>query len=155
MWDYHRDLAASHRELGNAFLNAYNFPQQIPGSNMARATASGDNNLAQFFQAVYTLQVGNPLSETATVGLVVRRLDIPNDWIVSTDWVSATLAAGEHITSTVTIIPASASVQGTQPKVAVEGYIGDQLIGGVVLKVVVPRYVSFLPHQIYLPVVAK
>ena len=155
MWDYHQNLAAAYREWGNAFLNPPNFPQQIPGSNIARATASGDNNLAQFFQAVYTFQVGNPLSETATVELSVRRVDIPNDWIVSTDWVSATLAAGQQLTATVTIIPASASVQGTQPKIAVEGYIGDQLIGGVVLGVVVPKYVTFMPYRVYLPLVIR
>jgi len=155
MWDYHQNLAAAYREWGNAFLNPPNFPQQIPGNSIARATASGDNNLAQFFQAVYTFQVGNPLSETATVELSVRRVDIPNDWIVSTDWVSATLAAGQQLTATVTIIPASASVQGTQPKIAVEGYIGDQLIGGVVLGVVVPKYVTFMPYRVYLPLVIR
>jgi hypothetical protein len=46
-------------------------------------------------------------------------------------------------------------VQGTQPKIAVEGYIGDQLIGGVVLGVVVPKYVTFMPYRVYLPLVIR
>ncbi len=155
MREYQTNLAAVYREWGNAFLNPSNFPEPIPDSGVARAASAEDNNLAQFFQSVFALQVGNPLSQTATVELVVRRIDIPNDWIVSTDWVSATLAAGQQLTATITVIPASASVQGTQPRIAVEGYIGDQLIGGVVLGIVVPQYVAFIPHQIYLPLVLR
>ncbi len=151
-----QELAAALRALGNSFVSTYTFPEQIPGG--AGAAASEDNNLAQFFQSVFTLQVGNPLSQTATVELHVRRLDIPNDWIVSADWITATLAAGEQTTATVTVIPASASVQGTQPKVAIEGYIGDQLVGGVVLGVAVPEYVPFTPpseYLVYLPLLMK
>ena len=151
-----KNLASAYRALGGLFANQVIFAQQVPGMSLASAAAAGNNNLGQFFKATYTFQVGNPLTQTAaTVELHMRRLDIPNDWIVSMDWLSGTLAAGQQITATVTIIPASASVQGTQPKVAVEGYIGDQLIGGVVLGVVVPKYVAFKPYRVYLPLVIK
>ncbi len=150
-----KNLASAYRALGGLFANQVIFAQQLPGMSLASAAAAGNNNLGQFFKAIYPFQVGNPSSQAATVELHMRRLDIPNDWIVSMDWISGTLAAGQQITATVTIIPASASVQGTQPKVAVEGYIGDQLIGGVVLSVVVPKYVAFKPYRVYLPLVIK
>ncbi|MBN2006979.1 MAG: hypothetical protein JXA21_26755, partial [Anaerolineae bacterium] len=149
-------LAAALRTLGNSFLYTYTFPDQITGRRSVQALHADDNNLAQFFPTVYTFQVGNPLSEVTTVALRVRRLDLPGDWLVSTDWVTATLEPGELMTSTVTVIPASVSVQGTQPRVAIEGYAGDQLLGGVVLSVDVPEYVPFsLSRTIYLPCILR
>jgi hypothetical protein len=39
--------------------------------------------------------------------------------------------------------------------VAVEGYVGNQLLGGVVIDIVVPKYVLFAPYHVYFPVVRK
>lgn len=41
------------------------------------------------------------------------------------------------------------------PRIAVEGYAGNQLLGGVAVDVIVPKYVLFAPYQVYMPVVKK
>ena len=56
---------------------------------------------------------------------------------------------------TVTIAPGSLIPQGSIPRVAVEGYVGSQLLGGVVIDIVVPKYVDFVPYHIYLPLALK
>jgi hypothetical protein len=157
---YQVQLAATYRELADMLMNPHNFPNQIAGglsAEPASADAAGSaNNLAQFYATTATLQVGNPLTQTARVDLEVRRIDLPGDWLVTTDWSSATLQPGQQITATVTIAPGSASVQGTRPRAAVEGYVGDTMIGGVVVAVTVPRYVPFrYPNVSYLPLLTR
>jgi hypothetical protein len=47
-------------------------------------------------------------------------------------------------------------VQGAQPRVAIEGYISDTLIGGVVLDVMIPEAAFFDGKlRIYLPLVVR
>ena len=61
----------------------------------------------------------------------------------------ATLAPSETVTITVTVIPGSAV-----PQIAVEGYVGNTLLGGVAIDVVVPNYeAGFL--RVFLPLVKK
>jgi hypothetical protein len=58
----------------------------------------------------------------------------------------------------VTFRPGTAIVQGTQPRVAVEGYIGGELIGGVAIDVHVPTYVLFNDEnraRVFLPSIGK
>jgi hypothetical protein len=46
--------------------------------------------------------------------------------------------------------------QGSLPRVAVEGYAGSQLLGGVVVEIVVPNYVFFDGNmRLYLPLLKK
>jgi hypothetical protein len=80
---------------------------------------------------------------------------LPADWMVSVSPAQISLAPGEQTTVTVTIAPGSLVPQGSIPRVAVEGYAGDQLLGGVVIDIVVPRYIPFAPYHVYLPVVRK
>ena len=101
-------------------------------------------------------QIGNPLAETATVELRVRRLDLPPDWMVTVSPAAVELGPGEEVTGLLGIRPGLAAVQGTQPRVAVEGYVDGELIGGVVTEVMVPRHVLGGPKQkVYLPLVIK
>jgi len=144
------DIAEALRAWGNAIANTQNFP-----SGDAIALASGDNELAGIFETTSAFQVGNPFTQTATVELRIRRLDMPADWAVTVTPMTVTLAADEQVTATVTIRPGRA-VQGTQPQVAVEGYISDTLIGGVVLNVMVPEATSFDGKlRVYLPLVVR
>ncbi|CAG0991257.1 hypothetical protein ANRL3_02793 [Anaerolineae bacterium] len=41
------------------------------------------------------------------------------------------------------------------PRVAVEGYAGNQLLGGVVVDIFVPKYVPFAPYHSFLPLMRK
>ena len=100
--------------------------------------------------------MGNPLPQTATVELRIRRVDLPTDWLVTITPITATLAAGEQVTATVTIIPGASAIQGKTPRLAVEGYAGNELLGDVTLDVIVPNYVFFDgQQQVYLPLVKR
>jgi hypothetical protein len=143
------DMAESLRGWGEAIADTQN------SSKLAVAAVSDDTQLAQVFETTSSFQVGNPLSQTATVELRVRRLDMPADWAVTVTPMTVTLAADEQVTATATIRPGR-SVQGARPRVALEGYISDTLIGGVVLDVMVPEAAFFDGKvRVYLPVVVR
>lgn len=66
------------------------------------------------------------------------------------------LAAGEQTTVTVTVAPGSLTPpEDSVPRLAVEGYVGSQLLGGVAVEVIVPRYVAFAPYHVYLPMATR
>jgi hypothetical protein len=119
-------------------------------------TATREDNLARLYAHETTILVGNPTTQTATVDLTIRPIDLPPDWIVSVTPTSAVLAPGESLTVTVQFVPGSPVPQGTTVRFAVEGYIGSTLIGGVVVDSLTPYYTGFnglLP--VYLPMVGK
>ncbi|UCC88994.1 MAG: right-handed parallel beta-helix repeat-containing protein [Anaerolineales bacterium] len=141
------------RELGNVLMNPPNFP---PASGVTASASS--NNLVRVFKSVSTFQVRNPLTGTATIDLRIRQLDMPPDWMVNVDPAAATLAPGEQMTATISIKPGTATVQGTQPRVAVEGYAGSELIGGVVVDVMVPEAAALAfggEQRVYLPIILQ
>ncbi len=138
------------RDLGNVLINPPNFPSlQIRGG----ATAAAEpNNLARVFDTVATIQVGNPQNQKTTIQLRSRPINLPSDWTVTLSPQSVTLAPGEHVTVTVGIHAGSPTVQGATPTVAVEGYAGNTLLGGVALRVIVPQVKAFnIKPTIYLP----
>ncbi len=101
------------------------------------------------------IQVGNPLTTTATIELRVRPLGLPADWVVILSETSLVLEPGQSVPVTVMIRPGMPVVQGSQPGLAVEGYINGQLIGGVAIDVLVPSYIDFtMPFRSYLPVLS-
>ena len=66
------------------------------------------------------------------------------------------LAPGEQITATVSMVPGLTTVQGIVVRAAVEGYIADELIGGVAIDTIVPRYQPFDGHlHVYLPLTLR
>jgi hypothetical protein len=69
---------------------------------------------------------------------------------------NASYNPGQQITVTVTKNAGSPVAQGSQPMVAVEGYGGSQLIGGVTLNILVPDYRPFNGLlSVFLPNVQK
>ena len=79
-------------------------------------------------------------------------MSLPADWVVTLSETSLVLEAGQSVPVTVKIRPGLPVVQGTQPGLAVEGFVDRQLIGGVAIDVVVPTYVDFTkPYRSYLP----
>jgi hypothetical protein len=112
--------------------------------------------LARIAPIEQTIQVGNPLTATATIELDVRPLGLPADWLVSLSETSLELAPGQNVTVTVTIRPGMPVAQGAQQGIAVEGFVDGQLIGGVAIDVIVPSYVDFThPFQVYLPMMSR
>jgi hypothetical protein len=143
--------------LGNAILNPPSFGGPVSGhAGLAFSATPGGNNLLRAYGAVETIQVGNPLAQTAVIDLKVRALGLPADWVVSLSQSQVTLEPGQQVTLTVTILPGLPLVQGTQPSLAIEGYVGSQLIGGYAIHMAAPRYVDYTkPFQIYLPLMKK
>ncbi|MDP2989782.1 MAG: Ig-like domain-containing protein [Kiritimatiellota bacterium] len=154
------DESAKARSLGNTLLNPWDFGGGLSigvsaGQAGNRVTANS-NNLARVYETVSSIQVGNPLTQTATINMNVRRVDLPSDWMVTTTPVSVTLPAGGQTTVNVAIEPGSATVQNTRPRVAVEAYANNQLLGGVVLDVAVPQAVQFDGKlRVYVPAAYK
>jgi len=129
--------------------------QQLPADGGPARPAAG-NSLAQVFNSVTTFQLGNPLTHTALIDVSARRIDLPADWAVEVSPAQVTLAPGQQATVTVSVIPGSPAPQGSLPRVAVEGYAGSQLLGGVVIDIVVPNYVAFDGQlHLYLPVLRR
>ncbi len=155
------DESAKARELGNTLLNPWDFGGGISisgGSGLLSqaTTITESNTLARLFDTVSTIQIGNPLTQTTTIELRIRRIDLPSDWIVAVTPMTVTLAPGEQTTVTVGIRAGTATVQGTQPRVAVEGYANGQLLGGVSFDVIVPK-ATFFDGKLrsYLPLVIR
>jgi hypothetical protein len=115
------------------------------------------NTMAQAYDTQTTIVLANPNSTPATINLSVRRLDLPADWSVDVTPAQVTLAGNAQTTVTVTIVAGSPVPQGSVPEVAVEGYIGTQLLGGVTIEVTVPIYWPFNGKLIrtYLPVLSR
>lgn len=132
------DMAAVLRELGNVLANPVNFPPS--GGGLAQ---SSPNNLVRIFTARVPIQVRNPHGQTAEVELRVRPVNLPPDWMVSVSPVKATLASGQTITAEVQLTPGMAAVQGLQARAAVEAFVNNALIGGVVVDVLIPQAVFF------------
>jgi hypothetical protein len=154
--DMYSNEAFVSRNLGNALLHPYSFAPGFSvggGVGLLKATAvlSGTGNtMIQIGNTSTTLQVSNPLSITTAIDLRVRRIDLPADWAVNVSPAQVTLAPGAVATVTVNILTGSPVPQGSAARVAVEGYAGSQLLGGVAVDVIAPDYVpgflrTFLP----------
>jgi hypothetical protein len=158
--DMYSNEAFVSRNLGNALLHPYAFAPgfSVGGSaGLLQATAVTTvtgNALAQIGNTSTTVQVGNPLSITTAIDLLPRRIDLPADWAVTVSPAQVTLAPGEVTTVTVNILTGSPASQGSVPRVAVEGYAGSQLLGGVVVDVIVPNYMPGFLHM-YLPTLRR
>jgi len=146
------------RNLGNTLLHPYASLAgiSIGGSAGLRPSQviTPGNTLAQIGDTSTTVQVGNPLTQTTQIDVSARRIDLPADWAVEVSPSQVTLAPGDVTTVTLHILTGSPAPQGSVPRVAVEGYAGSQLLGGVAVDVIVPRYVPGFLH-VYLPVIRR
>jgi hypothetical protein len=149
--------AAISREWGRAMLapSAYEGGLSISGSPGLKPSATTSNSLAQINTIEDSFVLGNPLTTTVMIDLRARRIALPADWMVNVTPAQVSLAPGEQTTVTVTIVPGSPTPQGTIPRLAVEGYVGSLLLGGVAINIVVPAYVDFAPYHAYGPVIRR
>ena len=115
------------------------------------------NNLARVYEAVSTIEIGNPTVAEATIDLRVLPIDLPPGWSVNVNPEQVTLAAGAHTPVEVRVTPSGTSVQGTTTRVAIEGYIGAELLGGVTVEVMVPYNVRAVDSHLmtFLPTIAR
>ncbi len=154
-----QDLVDRFANLGQRLLYPEVFAPSISvggGAGHRPETASSGNTMAQINATHTTILLGNPLTQTATIEVRVRPIDLPADWMVSVFPTQVTLSPGEQITVTVTILPGAPAPQGITPSVAVEGYVNGQLLGGVAVEIVVPRYMPFDGKwHMFLPVIRR
>jgi hypothetical protein len=144
------------RALGNTLAGPANFPLNNIATGRSLAASTANNNLSRVYETATTFVVGNPLSQTTTIDLDVRRIDLPSDWGVTISPTSVTLDPGQQITASLRLHPGTAAVQGTMPRVAIEGYASGTLLSGVVFDVVVPQAAFFNGMlQVYLPSISN
>lgn len=74
--------------------------------------------------------VGNPIDETADINLVVDNT-CPGWMATVSPAVLEDVAPGEVYTATLTVTPPGSAILGTGCHIDVQGWIGDQLIGGI------------------------
>ncbi len=149
------EIAGALRGWAEAILDAQHFP---PAAEAALLATTSDNQLARVSATRAGFLVGNPLTQTAVIELRVRPVALPDTWAATVTPVTVTLSPGEYITASVTLWPAGISVQSTYARVAVEGYVGETLIGGVTQDVFVPARGVFEGHDlryIYLPLALR
>jgi hypothetical protein len=152
-----QELSEHLRTLGYAILYPQMFAPTISiggGAGLRPETTTG-NTMAQVFESHTTIGLGNPLTQTATIDVLARRVDLPADWLISVSPAQVQLAPGQEISVTVSIVPGAPVPQGSVPRVAIEGYAGSTLLGGVVLDVLVPKYVPFGVRYVYLPLIRR
>lgn len=97
--------------------------------------------------------VGNPTDNKATVNLQIRPVDVPLSWIYYLDIPAPELDPGESTTVTLTLDPGGTVLEDTEVRVAVEGFIGDELVGGILFNPTIPSFT--LRTNVFLPLVAK
>jgi hypothetical protein len=140
-------LAAAYRSLGAELSNFSIFPggsSQESGAGFDGSTAaSAVGNLVRLNTLNESFQVGNPLTQTAVIDLLVRPVDVPPDWQVEVTPRQVTLAPGEFITATLQVTPGAGLPQDSLVEVAVEGYIGGDLLGGIAVQVLAPELVPY------------
>ena len=153
------NLAQAFRELGAAIYEppAFGVSASYTGGGAARPRlVTPAHDLVTLFESETEFTVGNPLTVTATIDLLIRPLDLPAGWLATVSPHTVTLAPGEQITATASLTPGGSAIQGTTARVAVEGYVGKQLLGGVVVEVAVPEYAPYPVKRLnYLPMVIR
>ena len=156
-----QQIAAQFINLGNVLANpgVFNPGYSVAGAGPqpVGAPQAAGNTMAQVYNVTATTLLANPsLTTSETVTLSVRRIDLPADWSVEVSPSQVTLGPNTAITVTVNILAGSPLPQGSRPRVAVEGYNGSVLLGGVVIDVVVPVYQPFDGKlRQYLPAISR
>lgn len=159
-------MALSLRELAGAILFPPTFGMRVGGSAGLLLAAGGvepppeapiTNNLARIFEVTKTLQIGNPKPITAIIDLRLLPVDLPAGWTTTVSPQQLTLGPAEQAEVTVRLTPQGPAVQGTIVRVAVEGRIGSELLGGVVVETLVPYDVAKPDAHLltFLPAIAR
>ena len=126
---------------------------RFPASSMRKA-ADAPNMITSDPISV-DITVRNPQSTAKTVKLIVRSIDLPLEWSASVDKASVLLEGGASTPVRLTVYPTGAAIEESQFRVAVEGYIDGAYIGGVLTKVVVPKYLASVTYRSFVPITAR
>lgn len=119
--------------------------------------AQGSPNSYRIDPVTSSFVVANPTDSTATVNLLVRPAGLPINWSYSLDHANPELAAGATTTVTLNLSPGDAPViEDAEVRVAVEGYINGELVGGVLVQQRIPAVPATEPtRRVYLPLIVR
>lgn len=130
-------IQANSRSLAQRLRMQYSAPAAQLLAVQASPTVFVDNQ-------TFSFEVGQPFAEQKTVDLVVRPVSLPLGWTYDLSQHSITLGAGEIAEVDLTLFPSGHMLEGDLVQVTVEGYVDDELIGGLLLEHLVP---SLTPVQ--------
>jgi hypothetical protein len=153
------DIQASSRALAMRLRDQYPAPAaELLSQSREPAAQSGqlrDTQLATIFvpPQVYDFEVGHPFVGDQTVDLAVRPVNLPLGWTYSLSQKSFTLAEGETAEATLTLYPGDHLLEGDLVQVTVEGSVGGELVGGILMEYLTPSLTPRYPNDIYLPLV--
>ncbi len=144
-------------ELRDAALQRSNELIAQYGSSQSFNQLFADDAPATHFLGATTSEfvVGNPTNVKATVELKLRPVDIPIGWTYNLDIPAPTLLAGETITVTLTLEPDNTMIEGSEVRLAVEGYIDGEFIAGILFTRRIPDLSAASELTIYMPLIAK
>ena len=109
-------------------------PRAMAATGQLAAAATADGAFWTTGPMRTTFTVGNPANTQKTVELMVRPVDVPLNWTYSLDNPAPSLAAGETTTVTLTIDPGDDILEGTMVRLAVEGFIDSDYVGGILFE---------------------
>lgn len=145
-------LAKHYRKVGLALLQTPGIgTSSLAGLSPAGSGALPTHDLVRLYDTEAEIIIANPLAETTTIDLRARMVNLPPEWRVDISPQQVTLEPGAQATVRVTVRASTAAVQGTAPLLAVEGYAGNQLLGGVGVQINAPRPQTphvFLPYTV-------
>ena len=111
------------------------------GDTVSRAVGVDTHSLDPI---VWNFMVGHTEDTTKTVKLKVKPLNLPVNWAYELSERNIALDPGRTRDVTLRVYPEAESLGGETIALAVEGYIGDALIGGISFDYYVPRlFTSF------------
>lgn len=122
------------------------------GQPTLEALARADSDSYYLGELSTDFLVGNPKDTQQTVELVVRSVQLPLDWTYTLSEPAPLLGPGETTTVTLTLNVGHSIPIDSKARVAVEGYIGTELVGGILFEQVVPATGTY---AIYLPIVVR
>ena len=147
------DIQASSRTLASRLRAENPAPtsSQPPGAGPHRPQTSTVFVPPQTF----TLDVGHPYSGTETVDLVVRPVNLPLGWTYQLDRQSVTVGEGQTVEVSLTLYPGDGLLEGDLVQLTVEGYVNDELIGGVLTEYLTPHLTPRISYDLYLPALLR
>lgn len=90
-----------------------------------------------------SFDVGHPFDTVQTVDLIARVVELPLDWTFVLDRTTVTLGPGEVGQATLVIEPGSDLAKNGRARIAVEGYVNGDLVGGVMVEKELPSLILF------------
>jgi hypothetical protein len=113
---------------------------EIQATHGTAARGPSASSLERFYMGTVSTDftVANPFTREKTIDLVVRPIEMPINWSAYLDDPAPTLGAGEATTVTLTLEAGSIVPADTRVRIAVEGFVADEYIGGILFERRIP-----------------